>query len=62
MSWNEAKHIHYGRNTSTFAVYTTKVTRRAVPALVVRVKSIADANTIAQAARTASAAPRLDIV
>lgn len=62
VNWNEAKHVVYNQPTKTFAVYTTKPTRRAIPAFVVRVSNVADAQTIAYAAQTAAAAPRLDIV
>jgi hypothetical protein len=61
-NWNEAKHIIYNRPTRILAVYSTKLTKHAVPAMAVRVNSEEDANTIAHAARTASSAPRLDIV
>jgi hypothetical protein len=62
VNWNEAKNIVYDRSTKVFAVYTTKVTKRAVPAMSVRVANLADAQGLAQAARIASAAPRLDVV
>lgn len=49
-------------STKVFVVYTTKPTKRAIPAMAVRVGSLADAQAVAQAAQTASAAPRLDVV
>ncbi|MEV6230011.1 hypothetical protein AB0L88_19335 [Saccharopolyspora shandongensis] len=61
-NWNEAKAIRYDQSTRTFAVYTAKPTKRAVPAMAVRVASLEDARVVAHAAQTASAAPRLDIV
>jgi hypothetical protein len=61
VNWNQTKAIIYNRTTKTFAVYTTKPTKRAVPALAVRVANLTDAQTVAEAARTAAAAPRLDI-
>ncbi|MGH3940423.1 MAG: hypothetical protein ACRDTG_17660 [Pseudonocardiaceae bacterium] len=39
--------------------YTTKPTKRAIPAMAVRIASLADAQAAAQGA---SAAPRLDVV
>ena len=45
-----------------FAVYTTKPTKRATPAMAVRVGNPADAQAVVQAAQAASAAPRLDVV
>lgn len=62
VSWNQAKAVTYNQSTSTFAVYTTKPTKRAVPALSVTVGNLKDAQTVAHAAQAASAAPRLDIV
>ncbi|MCP2167254.1 DUF2510 domain-containing protein [Goodfellowiella coeruleoviolacea] len=62
VNWNQAKAVRYDRSTATFAVYTTKPTKRAVPAMAVRVPRLADANAVAEAAQAASAAPRLDIV
>lgn len=62
VNWNQAKHVVYDRSTKVFAVYTTKPTKRAVPAMAVRVNNLADAQAVAQAAQAASAAPRLDIV
>jgi len=60
--WIQAKHVIYTQPTRTFAVFTTKVTRLAVPAMLVRVNNVNDAQTIANAARSASAVPRLDVV
>ncbi|HWO63435.1 MAG TPA: DUF2510 domain-containing protein [Umezawaea sp.] len=60
--WNQAKGVTYDRNTRIFAVYTVKPTKRAVPALAVRVGNLSDAQAVAHAAQYASAAPRLDIV
>jgi len=62
VDWNQAKGVTYDRTSKVFAVYTTKPTKRAVPALAVRVHNLADAQTLAQAARSASAAPRLDVL
>ncbi|SHG97067.1 DUF2510 domain-containing protein [Streptoalloteichus hindustanus] len=62
VDWNQAKAVIYDQATRTFAVYTTKPTRRAVPALAVRVGNIGDAQAVVQAAQAAAAAPRLDIV
>jgi hypothetical protein len=62
VDWNQAKGVVYDRSTKTFAVYTTKPTKRAVPAMSVRVPNLADAQTVAQAAQAASAAPRLDVI
>lgn len=60
--WNRARHVIYDQSTKKFAVYTTKPTRHAIPALAVRVYNLSDAQAIAHAAQTASAAPRLDII
>jgi len=62
VNWNQAKGVVYDRSTKVFAVYTTKPTKRAVPAMAVRVGNLADAQALAQAAQSASAAPRLDVV
>jgi hypothetical protein len=62
VNWNQAQGVVYNRLTKTFAVYTTKPTKRAVPAMVVRVNNIVDAEAIAHAAEAASSAPRLDVV
>src|SRR5215207_7769445 len=62
VSWNQAKAIIYNQTTKTFAVYTSKPTKRAVPTMAVRVANLTDAQTIAETARTAAAAPRLDIM
>ncbi|GAB3872703.1 hypothetical protein ACFQ1S_08705 [Kibdelosporangium lantanae] len=62
VNWNQARNVVYNRPTRTFAVYTTKITRRAVPAMAIRVNNLADAQAIANAAQAASAAPRLDVV
>jgi len=62
VSWNQAKAVVYDRTGRMFCVYTTKPSRRAVPALAVRVGNLADAQVVAHAAQTASAAPRLDVV
>ncbi|MEA5364159.1 hypothetical protein VA596_31815 [Amycolatopsis sp., V23-08] len=53
---------HVYRITKTLAVYTTRPTKRAVPAMAVRVANAADAHALVDAAESASAAPRLDIV
>ncbi|RSN60708.1 hypothetical protein DMH01_15630 [Amycolatopsis sp. WAC 04182] len=62
VDWNQTKHIFYSQATKTFSVYTTKFTKRAIPAFTVRVNNLNDANTIAHAAQSAAAAPRLDVV
>jgi Protein of unknown function (DUF2510) len=62
VDWNQAKAVIFDRGTSTFSVYTTKPTKRAVPAFSVRVANLNDAQAVAHAAQEASAAPRLDIV
>ncbi|WP_229796438.1 DUF2510 domain-containing protein [Saccharothrix coeruleofusca] len=62
VDWNQTRGITYDRSTKTFAVYTTKPTKRAVPAMAVRVPNLTDAQAVAQAAQAASAAPRLDVV
>lgn len=62
VGWNQAKAIVYDRNSRMFLVYVTKPTKRAVPAFAVRVGNLSDAQTVAQAAGAASAAPRLDVV
>lgn len=62
VNWNQAKGITYDRASKVFAVYTTKPTKRAVPAMAVRVHNLADAQAVAEAARSASAAPRLDVL
>lgn len=62
VDWNRAKAVTYDRTSRVFAVYTTKPTRRAVPAMAVRVHNLADAQAVAQAAQAASAAPRLDVL
>lgn len=60
--WNQAKAVVYNRDTRMFLVYVTKPTKRAVPALAVRVGNLADAQAVVTAAQAASAAPRLDVV
>jgi Protein of unknown function (DUF2510) len=62
VSWNQAKAITYDRSTKFFAVYTTRPTKRAVPAISVRVSNLTDAQAVTHAAQAAAAAPRLDIV
>lgn len=62
VSWNEAKAAIYNRSTKNLAVYTTKPTKRAVPAMSVRVANVSDAAALVEAAEAASAAPRLDVV
>jgi hypothetical protein len=62
VDWNQAKGVTYDRASKVFAVYTTKPTKRAVPAMAVRVPNLADAQAVAQAAQAASAAPRLDVL
>ena len=62
MNWNQAKGVVYDRSTRVFAVYTAKPTKRATPAMAVRVGNLADAQAVVQAAQAASAAPRLDVV
>jgi hypothetical protein len=62
VDWNRAKAVVYDRSSRMFCVYTVKPTRRAVPALAVRVGNLTDAQVVAHAAQTASAAPRLDVV
>lgn len=62
VSWNQAKAVIYTQSTKIFAVYTTKPTKRAIPAMAVRVGNLADAQALAQAAQVASAAPRLDVI
>ncbi|WP_246366565.1 DUF2510 domain-containing protein [Kibdelosporangium persicum] len=62
VSWNDVKHVHYDRRSTRFAVYTTKLTKRAVPAFAVQVSSMQDATAIGSAAQAAAAAPRLDVV
>ncbi|GAA2826079.1 DUF2510 domain-containing protein [Crossiella cryophila] len=61
VNWNQAKAVVYDRASRTFAVYTTRPTKRAVPAIAVRVANLADAQAVAHAAESASAAPRLDV-
>ncbi|CCH34830.1 DUF2510 domain-containing protein [Actinosynnema sp. NPDC047251] len=62
VDWNQAKGVFYDRASKAFTVYTTKPTKRAVPAMSVRVGRVEDAQAVAHAAQAASAAPRLDIV
>jgi len=62
VSWNQAKHVVYNQSTKRFAVYTTRPTLRAVPALAVTVANLSDAEAVAHAAQAAAAAPRLDVV
>ena len=62
VNWNQTKGVVYDRSTRVFAVYTTKPTKRATPAMAVRVGNLADAQAVVQAAQAASAAPRLDVV
>lgn len=62
VDWNQTKGVVYDQSTKIFAVYTTKPTKRALPAMAVRVNNLTDAQSLAHAARAASAAPRLDIV
>ncbi|WP_309112362.1 DUF2510 domain-containing protein [Saccharothrix sp.] len=61
VDWNQTKGITYDRTSKAFAVYTTKPTRRAIPAFSVRVARVEDAQAVAQAAQMASSAPRLDV-
>ena len=62
IDWNQARNVVYDVRTKVFAVYTGKVTKRAVPAFSVRVPARPDAERISRAAVAASAAPRLDIL
>lgn len=62
VNWNQTKGVVYDRSTKVFAVYTTKPTKRATPAMAVWVGSLTDAQAVVQAAQAASAAPRLDVV
>ncbi|MGW3962511.1 DUF2510 domain-containing protein [Amycolatopsis sp. NPDC005003] len=62
VDWNLAKAAVYNRSTKFLAVYTTRPTKRAVPAMAIRVSNAADAQAIMAAAEVASAAPRLDIL
>ena len=62
VDWNQAKAVIYNRHTKLFTVYTTRPTKRAVPAMAVRVNNVTDAHAVADAAVDASAAPRLDII
>jgi uncharacterized protein DUF2510 len=62
VDWNQAKAAVYDRSTKFLAVYTVRPTKRAVPAMAVRVANAGDAHAIVNAAEAASAAPRLDIV
>ncbi|MFF1614697.1 DUF2510 domain-containing protein [Amycolatopsis sp. NPDC058278] len=62
VEWNQAKAAVFNRSTKFLAVYTTRPTKRAVPAMAVKVSNVSDAHAIVHAAEAASAAPRLDIV
>jgi hypothetical protein len=62
VDWNQAKAAIYNRSTKFLAVYTTRPTKRAVPAMAVRVSNAADAHAIVDTAEAASAAPRLDVM
>ena len=62
VNWNDAKELAYDQSTKSLAVYTTKRTKRAVPAMAIQVANLQDAKTIAKAVQKASAAPRLDII
>ncbi|WP_433265272.1 DUF2510 domain-containing protein [Actinosynnema sp. CS-041913] len=62
VDWNQAKGVFYDRTSKLFTVYTTKRTKKAVPAMAVRVARLEDAQAVAHAAQSASAAPRLDVV
>lgn len=62
VNWNQAKGVLYDQSTGSFAVYTTKPTKRAVPVMAVRVSHLDDAKAVGYAAETASSAPRLDII
>ncbi|GHG12231.1 MULTISPECIES: DUF2510 domain-containing protein [Amycolatopsis] len=62
VDWNQAKAAVYNRSTKFLAVYTTRPSKRAIPAMAVRVNNVSDAHAIVNAAEAASAAPRLDIV
>lgn len=62
VDWNQANAAIYNRSTKFLAVYTTRPTKRAVPAMAVRVNNAADAHAIVDAAEAASAAPRLDVM
>ncbi|OLR93884.1 hypothetical protein BJP25_14835 [Actinokineospora bangkokensis] len=61
VEWNAAKAVVYTRSARTLQVFTTRPSKRAVPALSVRVYDITDAEAIINAAQAASAAPRLDV-
>ncbi|MCP2092587.1 MULTISPECIES: DUF2510 domain-containing protein [Actinosynnema] len=60
--WNEAREVVYDRTTKVFAVYTVRRTKRAVPALAVKVQARSDAEAVAHAAASAASAPRLDVL
>jgi hypothetical protein len=62
VDWNQAKAAIYNRSTKVLAVYTTRPTKRAMPAMAVRVNNAADAHAIVDAAEAALAAPRLDVM
>jgi hypothetical protein len=57
VSWNQAKAVIYTQSTKVFAA-----TKRAIPAMAVRVGDLTDAQALARAAQVASAAPRLDVI
>ncbi|WP_229680342.1 DUF2510 domain-containing protein [Saccharopolyspora thermophila] len=62
VDWNTARAVVYNHTTRTFAGYTREPGTRAVPAMVVRIDRVDDAEAVACAARAASAVPRLDVV
>ena len=62
VDWNQAREVSYDMSAKSFQVYTVKRTKRAVPALSVTVGDKKDAIRVAEAARAASAAPRLDVL
>lgn len=62
VNWNETREIVYDRSSGQFEVFTVRRTKRATPALSVRVPRQADAERIYRAAQSASAAPRIDMI
>jgi hypothetical protein len=62
VDWNQAREISYDVSTKLFEVYTVRRTKRAMPALSVTVADKNDAIRVAEAARQASSAPRLDVI
>jgi hypothetical protein len=61
LNWNQVKGMAYDLRTSSFLVYTVKVTKRARPAVVFGSVNRKDAEVLAVAVEHAAAAPRIEM-